>query len=107
MAVIDQSPDIIGAMMASALLGTFLGVFLAYGVVGPIANRFSQSIDDDLLINEVAASFISAHGRGLPARASAEIARAVLPAHLQPDLDSLSHSFQAERFGRDNSSRAA
>ncbi|MEM9839422.1 MAG: motility-associated protein [Pseudomonadota bacterium] len=35
MASIDKPPEILGAMIASALVGTFLGVFLAYGIVGP------------------------------------------------------------------------
>ena len=39
MASIDQPPEILGKMIGGALVGTFLGVFLAYGIVGPFASR--------------------------------------------------------------------
>ncbi len=39
MASIDKPPEILGDMIGSALVGTFLGVLLAYGMVGPFANR--------------------------------------------------------------------
>lgn len=107
MSVIDQAPNVIGAMMASALLGTFLGVFLAYGVVGPIANRFSDIIDDELKINDVAATFISAHGQGVPPRAAAELARAIIPAEFQPAAHELSHAIHNERFSGKRDERTA
>ncbi len=42
MGAIDQPPAILGAMIGSALAGTFLGVLLAYGFVGPMAGRASH-----------------------------------------------------------------
>jgi chemotaxis protein MotA len=39
MASIDKPPEVLGQMIGGALVGTFLGVFLAYGVVGPLADR--------------------------------------------------------------------
>jgi chemotaxis protein MotA len=39
MGSIDKPPAILGAMIGSALVGTFLGVLLAYGIVGPMAGR--------------------------------------------------------------------
>jgi chemotaxis protein MotA len=38
MASIDQPPEILGKMIGGALVGTFLGVFLSYGFVGPFAS---------------------------------------------------------------------
>src|SRR3546814_6308006 len=43
MGSIDQPPAILGAMIGSALVGTFLGVLLAYGLVGPFATRAKRS----------------------------------------------------------------
>ena len=54
MASIDQPPEILGEMIGSALVGTFLGVLLAYGFVGPFANRAKQII------------IASLHGHPLP-----------------------------------------
>nr|WP_310622149.1 flagellar motor stator protein MotA [Pseudovibrio sp. M1P-2-3] len=42
MGAIDQEPEILGALIGSALVGTFLGIFLSYGVVSPIANKIKS-----------------------------------------------------------------
>ena len=47
MGSIDKPPAILGEMIGSALVGTFLGVLLAYGIVGPFANRAKQVIEAD------------------------------------------------------------
>ena len=68
MASIDQPPAILGAMIGSALVGTFLGVLLAYGFVGPFANRARQVIEADGAIYHVVKQIIiaSLHGHPLP-----------------------------------------
>ena len=47
MGAITEPPEVLGGMIGSALVGTFLGVFLAYGLVGPLANRLKAVIDED------------------------------------------------------------
>lgn len=37
MGAIDQDPEILGSLIGAALVGTFLGIFLSYGIVSPIA----------------------------------------------------------------------
>lgn len=68
MGSIDQPPPILGAMIGSALVGTFLGVLLAYGIVGPFANRAKQVIAEDDEIYHVVKQIIiaSLHGHPLP-----------------------------------------
>jgi chemotaxis protein MotA len=68
MASIDQPPEILGEMIGSALVGTFLGVLLAYGFVGPFANRAKQVIEADSAIYHVVKQIIiaSLHGHPLP-----------------------------------------
>ena len=65
MASIDQPPEILGKMIGGALVGTFLGVFLAYGLVGPFANRVKAVIDEDQhfynLIREVMVAALHNH----------------------------------------------
>ena len=39
MGAISEPPEVLGRMIGSALVGTFMGVFLAYGIVGPISVR--------------------------------------------------------------------
>jgi chemotaxis protein MotA len=68
MGSIDKPPSILGGMIGSALVGTFLGVLLAYGIVGPFANRAKQVIDEDGSIYHVVKQMIiaSLHGHPLP-----------------------------------------
>ena len=68
MGSIDKPPSILGAMIGSALVGTFLGVLLAYGIVGPFSNRCRQVIEADAAIYGVVKQIIiaSLHGHPLP-----------------------------------------
>jgi chemotaxis protein MotA len=68
MGSIDKPPAMLGAMIGSALVGTFLGVLLAYGVVGPFSSRARQVIESDAAIYQVVKQIIiaSLHGHPLP-----------------------------------------
>ena len=47
MGSIDQPPEILGKLIGGALVGTFLGVFLAYGLVGPFASKIKAVVEED------------------------------------------------------------
>jgi chemotaxis protein MotA len=68
MGSIDKPPAILGAMIGSALVGTFLGILLAYGIVAPFAGRCRQVIEADAAIYGVVKQIIiaSLHGHPLP-----------------------------------------
>ena len=68
MGSIDQPPAILGGMIGSALVGTFLGVLLAYGIVSPFAQRCRQVIENDAAIYDTVKQIIvaSLHGHPLP-----------------------------------------
>ncbi|WP_340313860.1 flagellar motor stator protein MotA [Rhizorhabdus argentea] len=68
MGSIDKPPAILGAMIGSALVGTFLGILLAYGIVSPFAQRCRQVIEADAAIYGVVKQIIiaSLHGHPLP-----------------------------------------
>lgn len=42
MGAIDQSPQLLGSLIGAALVGTFLGIFLSYALVAPIANKIKS-----------------------------------------------------------------
>ena len=98
MSAIDQSNAVIGAMIATALLGTFLGVFLAYGLVGPLANRFGQVVEDEMRVLELIEVVINAANSGDTPRLAIEAGRVTLPAHLQPNSEALDQSLDRARF---------
>lgn len=84
MGAIDQPPDVLGGMIGSALVGTFLGVLLAYGIVGPFANRARQVIESDGAIYHVVKQIIIASLHGHPQPLVIEAARSGLPHINQP-----------------------
>src|SRR5688572_23376464 len=45
MGALDQSPEVLGALIGAALVGTFLGIFLSYGLVAPIAAKVKSVRD--------------------------------------------------------------
>jgi chemotaxis protein MotA len=97
MASIDQPPEILGKMIGSALVGTFLGVFLAYGIVGPFANRLRAVIDDEAtfyaLIREVMVANLHEHSPAV----CVEVGRQNTPAHHRPSYNELDDALRAVR----------
>jgi chemotaxis protein MotA len=65
MGAIDQPPEVLGKMIGGALVGTFLGVFLAYGLMGPFAARVKTVVEEDIhfyqLIREVLIANLHRH----------------------------------------------
>ncbi len=84
MGSIDKPPEILGAMIGSALVGTFLGVLLAYGMVGPFATRCRAVIEADAAIYHVVKQIIIASLHGHPQPLVIEAARSNLSHANQP-----------------------
>lgn len=94
MGSIDQPPEILGKMIGSALVGTFLGVFLAYGLVGPFAARVRRVVEEDghfhLLIREVLVANLHNH----PANICIEVGRQNAPHHVRPSFSEIEDSLR-------------
>ena len=86
MGSIDQPPAILGAMIGSALVGTFLGVLLAYGMVGPFANKAKSVVEEDNAILQVVKQLIIASLHGHPQPLVIEAARSGIAHHHQPSF---------------------
>jgi chemotaxis protein MotA len=84
MGSIDKPPAILGAMIGSALVGTFMGVLLAYGIVAPLANRVKQVLDADGAIYHVVKQIIIASLHGHPQPLVIEAARSGIAHSNQP-----------------------
>jgi len=84
MGSIDQPPSVLGAMIGSALVGTFLGVLLAYGMVNPFANRCRAVIEQDGAMYHVVKQIIIASLHGHPQPLVIEAARSSLVHANQP-----------------------
>ena len=86
MGSIDQPPAILGGLIGSALVGTMLGVLLAYGVIEPIATRLKQVIEADGEIYHVVKQIIVATLHGHPQPLVIEAARSSISHHNQPSF---------------------
>jgi chemotaxis protein MotA len=86
MGSITEPPEILGAMIGGALVGTFLGVFLAYGLVGPISTRLKSIVDEDAQFYHVIRDILVAHLHGNSAQVSVEIGRGSVPSSSQPSF---------------------
>lgn len=84
MGSIDQPPAVLGGMIGSALVGTFLGVLLAYGMVGPMATRLKAIIEADAEIYQVVRRVILASLRNQPQPIVLETARTAIRPANQP-----------------------
>ncbi|WP_145105000.1 flagellar motor stator protein MotA [Cereibacter sediminicola] len=95
MSSIDQPPEVLGKMIGGALVGTFLGVFLAYGLVGPFATRVRAVIEEDghfyNLIREVLIANLHNH----PANMCIEVGRQNTPHHVRPSFTDLEEAIRA------------
>lgn len=89
MGSIDQPVAILGAMIGGALVGTFLGVLLAYCLVGPLASKLLQIIDADGKPFIIAKTAMIAHAQGLPTQVAIEIARRATPSSYAPTFQQL------------------
>jgi len=89
MGAISESPEILGEMIGSALVGTFLGVLLAYGVVGPIAGRIKGVIEEEGLMLGMIRKVITAHLEGLAPQLAIEVGRRSVPTRFQPSFSEL------------------
>ena len=89
MGSIDKPPSILGAMIGSALVGTFLGVLLAYGMVAPLAGRLKQVLDADEQVFHAVKQVLIASLHGWPQPLVVESARSGLGHEVRPGLSEL------------------
>jgi len=89
MGSIDEPPSVLGGMIGSALVGTFLGVLLAYGLVAPLAGRLKQINHHDAQIFHSVKQVIIASLHGYPQPLVLEAARSGLPPAHRPKLTEL------------------
>ncbi len=89
MGSIDQPVEVLGAMIGGALVGTFLGVLLAYCLVGPLASKLLSIVEDDCKPYMIAKTAIIGHAQGLATQVAIEIARRMIPSSFAPSFQQL------------------
>ncbi|TCS66283.1 flagellar motor stator protein MotA [Primorskyibacter sedentarius] len=94
MGSIDQPPEVLGKLIGGALVGTFLGVFLAYGLVAPFAAKVKAVVEEDShfyhLIREVLVANLHNHSAGN----CIEVGRQNAPKHIRPGYNELEEALR-------------
>jgi chemotaxis protein MotA len=84
MSSISGAPETIGQKVAAALVGTFIGILLCYGVVGPLASRLETNIEERAQFLRVVGTAVTAYARGAAPILAVEYARRSIPVELRP-----------------------
>lgn len=94
MASIDQPPEILGHLIGGALVGTFLGVFCAYGFFGPMAQSLRNTFEAESKYLLCMKAGLLAHMAGYAPAVSIEFARKALMSEVRPTFIEVEESTQ-------------
>ena len=84
MGLISEPPEVLGHAIGAALVGTFLGILLSYGFVGPMGGAYTKAMEEDAKYFECLKAGILAHMSGSPPAVAIEFARKTLLSHTRP-----------------------
>lgn len=89
MASISEPPEVLGKLIGGALVGTFLGVWISYAMVGPISQAMTERADTEVMYYKVLKTGIVSFLTGAAPQVAVEFARKSLPHNVQPGFAEL------------------
>lgn len=92
MGALDQSPEILGGLIGAALVGTFLGIFMSYCVVGPIATKVKSVREKKNRLYVIVKQTLLAYMNGALPQVAIEFGRKTISAYERPTIDSVEQS---------------
>ncbi|MCB1468464.1 MAG: flagellar motor stator protein MotA [Rhizobiaceae bacterium] len=92
MGALDQSPEILGGLIGAALVGTFLGIFMSYCVVGPIASKVKSVREKQNRMYVVVKQTLLAYMNGALPQVAIEFGRKTISAYERPTIDAVEQS---------------
>jgi chemotaxis protein MotA len=84
MGALGGPPEEIGHKVAAALVGTFLGILLCYGLLGPLASNMAKAVDDEHAYYQVLRAALVSFVKGLSPVLAIEMARRSIPGEVRP-----------------------
>ncbi|MBI4184189.1 MAG: flagellar motor stator protein MotA [Proteobacteria bacterium] len=87
MGAINEPPEKLGGLIGAALVGTFLGVLLSYGFVGPIARQLQAIFDEEKHYLQCIRGVLLASLQGYPPAIAIEFGRKMLESGVRPRFD--------------------
>jgi chemotaxis protein MotA len=95
MGALGGPPEEIGHKVAAALVGTFLGILLCYGLIGPIAANMAKAADEEHAFLHVMRVMIISFLKGTAPIMAVEVARRAIPGHVRPSFKKLEETCRA------------
>jgi chemotaxis protein MotA len=89
MGALGGPPEEIGHKVAAALVGTFLGILLCYGFIGPVASNMAKNTDEEHAFYHVLRVIIVSFIKGAPPSIAVEFGRRAIPGHLRPSFQEM------------------
>lgn len=89
MGSINAGAEAVGKHVAAALVGTFLGVLLSYGFVGPLATNIEHMINGEIRYLETIKECVISYAKGNPPIVAVEVGRRTLDSHTRPSFSEL------------------
>jgi chemotaxis protein MotA len=89
MGALGGPPDQIGEKVAAALVGTFLGILLSYGMVAPLAANMQQIVDAEGQYYQMLRAGLMAFAKGMAPMISVEFARRSVPHEFRPTFQDM------------------
>jgi len=86
MGALGGPPEEIGHKVAAALVGTFLGILLCYGFVGPLAGNMAKSSEEEHAYYHILRVVMVSFMKGTPPTVAVEFARRAIPGHVRPSF---------------------
>jgi chemotaxis protein MotA len=86
MEAIGSAPELIGQKVAAALVGTFLGILLCYGVVGPLASHLENRSEAQAQFMQVIRTAMLSFSKGASPILAVEFARRSIPVEVRPEF---------------------
>ncbi len=87
MGALDQAPEVLGALIGAALVGTFAGIFFSYAVVSPIATKMKLVREKRLRLYVVVKQTLLAFMNGAMPQVATEHGRKTISAYERPSID--------------------
>jgi chemotaxis protein MotA len=92
MGALDQSPEILGGLIGAALVGTFLGIFMAYCVMTPIATKIKTVREKNNRLYVVVKQTLLAYMNGSLPQVAIEFGRKTISSYDRPSIDAVEQS---------------
>jgi chemotaxis protein MotA len=87
MGALDQAPEVLGALIGAALVGTFAGIFFSYAVVSPVAGKLRQVREKKMRLYVIVKQTLLAFMNGAMPPVALEHGRKTISAYERPSID--------------------